>query len=119
MPTAPERPADEALARKKGEPGIGRHRGVHGWLLAASIPWLVRWSLLQDDHDVYSLPGLGQKKWFHVVCPENGCETNDWVTRYTKRSHKICKNNHPVQYLIACPECDSQYGYHRQPGGGR
>jgi hypothetical protein len=80
---------------------------------AVMAPWLVRWMLLQDRHHVYIPPGFDKPNQVHVVCPEDGCDNEDWVTLYEPGSVTRCNRHRPRKAMVPCTVCGPKPRYRR------
>jgi hypothetical protein len=98
-----------------------RRGGTRRLLVAIVAPWLLRWVLLQDNHQRFWPPGLDENTLVHVVCPQPGCDNQDWVTKYERGTVTKCSLHRPDLpriRMVRCPECRHHRGYHSPPAPG-
>jgi len=98
---------------------VNQRQGSSGRLLVAAMaPWLIRWALLQDSHQPFHVPGLGKKKWIHVVCPEHDCTNQAWITKYEPATVKLCgQHDGSRKRMILCQICQQRPESHPKPNG--
>lgn len=81
-------------------------RSTRGHVVAAAVaPWLIRWVLLRDFYQKIPPPGTEKRKWIHVVCPEDGCTSSDWVRKVEPGTVSQCGQHGPRILMVRCNMC--------------
>jgi hypothetical protein len=93
-------------------------RGSTRIMVAVAVPWLIRWALLQDHQHRFRPPGVGEKIWIHVVCPEPSCTNDRWITKYEPTTVKQCgRHDGPRVRMVLCRICQQKPGFHNKQDG--